>query len=185
MKDINIYIVRHGEASISWGGPSDPGLSPEGKSQAKKVASKLAKLNSDRLQIISSPRKRAIETAESLGNILKKPIKIKLEFNEIPSHKAKQKSLWLKRVAITPPLRLPNYLILWQKEILQNLLTLEQDTIIFSHFMVMNAIYAKLHKTRQLVSIQPAYTSQMHLIKKNNDLIFISLSNENTSKIIV
>jgi probable phosphoglycerate mutase len=185
VKDINIYIVRHGEASISWGGKSDPGLSLQGKSQAIESARELAKFNSQALQLISSPKKRAMETAEPLGQTLKKPIKIMSEFDEIPSQKAKKKNQWLRRVAATHSSKLPNYLKDWQNQIIKQLLNIDADSIIFSHFMVINAVYDKLCNPKQFVSLQPSYTSMMHLVKRKDSLCYVSLSNENTSKIIV
>ena len=95
MKDINIYIVRHAEASISWGGKSDPGLSLQGKSQAIESVIELVKFNSQALQLISSPKKRAMETAEPLGQTLKKRIKIMSEFCLLytsPSPRDRQKT---------------------------------------------------------------------------------------------
>ena len=185
MKDINIYIVRHGEASISWSGKSDPGLSLQGKSQSIESSRELAKFNSQALQLISSPKKRAMETAEPLGQTLKKPIKIINEFDEIPSQKAKKKNQWLRRVAATHSSKLPNYLKDWQNQIIKELLNIDADSIIFSHFMVINAVYDKLCNPKQFVSLQPGYTSMMHLVKRKDSLCYVSLSNENTSKIII
>jgi hypothetical protein len=51
--------------------------------------------------------------------------------------------------------------------------------------MVINAVYDKLCNPKQFVSLQPGYTSIMHLVKRKDSLCYVSLSNENTSKIIV
>ena len=37
MSEINIILVRHGEASASWSEDPDPGLSKDGINQAKKL----------------------------------------------------------------------------------------------------------------------------------------------------
>jgi len=185
VKDINIYIVRHGEASTDWGGHQDPGLSLEGKSQAYICASGLAKFNSKSLQILSSPRKRAFETAKPLGKLLNKPIRILESFNEIPSHRAKKKLQWLRGIAKLHSSKLPNYLQRWKEQIMLELSMIDKDTIIFSHFMVINAIFNELNNSKQFVSIQPGYASIMHITKKENRLSYVGISNENISKIVV
>ena len=62
--EINIYLVRHGEAGKSWDEDLDPGLSYKGKEQSKKLVSELDDdfklLN---FKAISSPLARAQETA--------------------------------------------------------------------------------------------------------------------------
>jgi len=126
-----------------------------------------------------------METAEPLGKTLNKPIKIMSDFDEIPSQKAKKKNQWLRRVATTHSSKLPDYLKDWQNQIIKQLLNIDADSIIFSHFMVINAVYDKLCNPKQFVSLQPDYTSRMHLIKRKDNLRYVSLLNENTSKIIV
>ena len=185
MKDINIYIVRHGEASTDWGSHQDPGLSLEGKSQAYICAYRLTKFNSESLQILSSPRKRAIETAKPLGKLLKKSIRIVESFNEIPSHRAKNKLQWLRKIAKLHSSKLPNYLQRWKEQVMLELSMIDKDTIIFSHFMVINAIFNELNSPKQFVSIQPTYTSTIHIKKKGNRLSYVGISDENISKIIV
>ena len=39
--EINIYLVRHGEAGKSWDEDPDPGLSDRGKGQSRKLVSQL------------------------------------------------------------------------------------------------------------------------------------------------
>ena len=39
--EINIYLVRHGEAGKSWDEDLDPGLSDKGKEQSRRLVSQL------------------------------------------------------------------------------------------------------------------------------------------------
>lgn len=67
-----IYIVRHGETeSNSKGlvqGQSDPNLIEKGRKQIQEVSNKLSKINFD--HFYTSPLKRAIESAQIMGEIL-------------------------------------------------------------------------------------------------------------------
>jgi probable phosphoglycerate mutase len=70
-----LYLVRHGESAGNIGGfrqsPDTP-LSPEGLKQAGLVAKRLKKIKIDRF--FSSPQMRAKQTAETIENVINKPI---------------------------------------------------------------------------------------------------------------
>jgi len=55
--NIDVYLVRHGQAELPWSQAKNAGLSEIGQQQAENVASDLAPLKS--LQLISSPLLRA------------------------------------------------------------------------------------------------------------------------------
>ena len=61
-----LLLIRHGEASASFGEHTDPGLSEKGKQQAHNLMEILSKENFDNFKFISSPKLRAIETAQPL-----------------------------------------------------------------------------------------------------------------------
>jgi broad specificity phosphatase PhoE len=56
MSEINIILVRHGEASASWSEDPDPGLSKDGINQAKKLCEDESLKNLHNFKFISSPR---------------------------------------------------------------------------------------------------------------------------------
>ncbi|MDQ1649269.1 MAG: ribonuclease / adenosylcobalamin/alpha-ribazole phosphatase [Frankiaceae bacterium] len=62
-------LLRHGQTSHSvrrlFSGSSDPMLSPEGRDQARAAAKRLLEVQFD--VVVSSPRRRAVTTAEQLG----------------------------------------------------------------------------------------------------------------------
>jgi probable phosphoglycerate mutase len=62
-------LLRHGQTSHSvrrvFSGSSDPVLTPEGRAQARAAAKRLADVPFD--VVVSSPRRRALVTAEQLG----------------------------------------------------------------------------------------------------------------------
>ena len=62
--EINIYLIRHGEAGKSWDEDPDPGLRNEGAKQSIKLVSKLsAAFKQLNFKAISSPLLRAQATA--------------------------------------------------------------------------------------------------------------------------
>ena len=53
MAEVEIILIRHGEAASSWGDDLDPGLSNLGKSQAEAVKENLKSFTSQNFQLIS------------------------------------------------------------------------------------------------------------------------------------
>ena len=98
MAEVEIILIRHGEAASSWGDDPDPGLSNLGKSQAEAVKENLESFTSQNFQLIASPKKRAIETAQPTSLDWKSEIKIDDTFSEIPASNIKLESRmeWLK-----------------------------------------------------------------------------------------
>ena len=82
---MKIYIIRHGEAAKSWEVDRDPELSLRGREQAQNISDILVQEDLNDFQIISSPLRRAIETAEPISKKLKKEVEINESFIEIPS----------------------------------------------------------------------------------------------------
>jgi len=68
------YFVRHGEAADDaedrYGGWYDPDLSPKGKLQAEQLAEKLFNQDIKVDLILTSPFRRAKQTAETIGKHL-------------------------------------------------------------------------------------------------------------------
>ena len=72
MSEINLLLVRHGEASESWSSHPDPDLSELGiKQSASLVNDKMLELL-DSYSFVSSPKLRAKMTAEPLIKKLNK-----------------------------------------------------------------------------------------------------------------
>jgi len=75
---MKVYFVRHGEAiddiEDRYGGWADLDLSPKGVKGAKEVGLKLKHAGVKADLILTSPLKRAVQTAEGLSEILKAPV---------------------------------------------------------------------------------------------------------------
>ena len=100
MSEINIILVRHGEASASWSEDPDPGLSKNGINQAKILCEDESLKNLQDFKFISSPRQRAQETSSFLSSKLNKVIEVSNVFDEIPAKRVllEDKMDWLKGI---------------------------------------------------------------------------------------
>src|SRR5882672_9191898 len=78
-----LYLVRHGEPSGTWTDARDPGLSPLGHEQAKAAAEALGAFG--RLAVVTSPLRRAHETAAPYAALRGVPPTISEAVAEIPT----------------------------------------------------------------------------------------------------
>ena len=185
---VNIYLIRHGKASSGWD-TIDPNLDLKGKEQADKIAFKLLKIAKEPFDIFSSPLIRCVQTAESFSKMKDKKIKIEDSMIEIPSpiKNLKKRVIWLKRVL---PLTWEELIsdedskeskidyFLWRKNILKFFLSINKDTFIFTHYLVINSIVSHLRKSDKVVFFNPDNTSLTHLSLSDKKLKIISLGDE-------
>lgn len=180
-----ILLIRHGEASASWGDHADPGLSNSGKAQAENLINELKNDDLNEFKFITSPKLRAIETAQPLAINYKKEVTIRNEFSEIPSDGIvnKDKQNWLKDIMTMDINHLPKEVKNWLSKIMDSIHSIEEDVIIFSHFMVINSVVASLLKESKLLYFYPDYTSCTRLMIKENKIIEISLGDTKKTRI--
>lgn len=103
MAETQIILIRHGEAASSWSDHPDPGLSDEGQGQAALTGKSLGEEYANH-QLLSSPKKRAMETMDYVSKGLKKDFLIDGRFIEIPAIGVPQdqKQKWLMGMMETP-----------------------------------------------------------------------------------
>jgi broad specificity phosphatase PhoE len=161
---IDIYLVRHGEASVLWSDAkaTDPGLSDRGREQAASVARELAPLGS--LRLISSPLRRARETAMPLGHRWDAPTRIDGRYREVPlSAETAARKAWLVDVMRARWHEVDDSIAVWRSAAWGALLALEHGAVIFTHFMLINAIVSRVTGDQRLVCCEPDYASVTHL----------------------
>ena len=93
-----IYLVRHGQAAAGYSEDPDPGLSDLGRTQSETAAASLCAARPER--ILSSPLKRALETAEPYAQIVEQPIILEPRMSEIPSPNlsVSERGAWLQGI---------------------------------------------------------------------------------------
>lgn len=135
-----LYLVRHGRAAAGWDTHPDPGLDPLGVHQAERMADQLAPLGP--LGLISSPLQRCRETAAVLGVRWGVEARIESLVAEIPSPEGVpmgERVDWLRGAmagtwsALGPPYTA------FRDGVAECLLSLQDDTVVASHFVAINA----------------------------------------------
>jgi len=150
-----IYLVRHGNAAGGFDESIDPGLDDLGHSQASAMAENLAPKGP--FALVSSPLQRAREIAEPLARAWGAAAAIEPRVTEIPSPTAvpAERGAWLKRVMDKQWDELGDALADWRQGILDALASLEEDTVIVTHFMVINIAAGAALNDKRLVTLRP------------------------------
>ena len=164
---MEIFLVRHGEAASSWGESPDPGLSELGLRQAVDVATQLRQLLVEPVQMISSPLQRAKETAAPLSRLLRQGVREDEAFREIPS--PVPLAQWSEQGAD---------LQAWRGKALGQLMELRQSAVIFTHFLVINAVVGHVLDRPQTLCFWPDNGSVTRLRLTGSSLELVTLGSE-------
>lgn len=171
-----ILLVRHGEAAAEWGQHQDPGLSELGREQAAKSAGDLAPQVDPRWQLLSSPKMRARETAEPLVKISGLPVRIDAVFREVPAPvPMAQRKTWLRQFMQQQWTDQPEELWQWRRAIVDTLCSLSQPTVIFTHFLVINAVVSEAQDRGEVLCFWPDNASITELVLEDGRLGLVSL----------
>ena len=134
--NIDVYLVRHGQAKLAWSQAKNAGLSEIGQQQAEDVANDLAALKS--LQLISSPLLRAQQTAMPLGRRWGVPIQIDGRYQEVPiTPNTAERKAWLADIMSCRWQEVSDNVTTWRNAAWEALLALERSSVIFTHFMLL------------------------------------------------
>ena len=177
---MDIYLVRHGEAAASWSESKDPGLSELGQAQAQDTAAELAKVVDPSVALISSPLLRAQETAVPLATALGLPVaSIDGAYSEIPSPvPLDQRQAWLRAYMKQQWGEQPQSLQSWRSLILEKLLGLQQPTVIFTHFLVMNTVVGALQGRSETLCFWPDNASVVQLKHTGDALELVEIGRQ-------
>ncbi len=179
---VSIYLVRHGEAAASWGEDPDPGLSQLGHQQALQVRDALECC--DNLRIISSPLKRAQDTAQPLATTLRTSIELDESFREIPSPVGiDDRRAWLSGFMQQQWSAQSPDIAGWRERAWSTLFACEQHTAIFTHFMIINSICCQLTEHSATLCCVPDNGSIMHLQLEGSSLELVSIGRQQQTKV--
>jgi broad specificity phosphatase PhoE len=180
---VKIYLVRHGRATSGWGLEEDPGLDDLGRFQAQATADKLAPLGP--LHIISSPRVRAQETATPLAKIWNIGPAIEDRVGEIrfPAEKSANRIEWLKKIMVDQWPNLDRDLQQWRREVIEALLSIKNDTVVFTHYIAINVAVGQATDDDRVVSFRPDNASVTIVETHGNSLYLVNRGNEADTKV--
>jgi broad specificity phosphatase PhoE len=162
-----LYLVRHARPSAGWGEDPDPGLHAVGHEQADAAARALA-AQLPPMPIYTSPLRRCRETAQPLEALWQVPAQILQAVAELPSPPLDLKSRhsWLveamqktwRKLAETAPAGSPDYLA-WRQTLLSAIVEVPQDSVIFTHFISINACVGAANARAEVVCFRPDHAS--------------------------
>lgn len=177
---MDIYLVRHGEAAASWAQAADPGLSELGWEQARKAARVLQpKLAAGEVELISSPMARACETAMPLAQELALAVKVNEAFREIQSPvPLAQRQAWLRQFMQQCWAEQPESLHRWRQQATGQLLLLQRPAVVFTHFLIINAVVGQLQGLDATLCCWPDNGSITHLRLREGGLELVSLGQQ-------
>ena len=174
---MDIYLVRHGEAAASWAQAPDPGLSALGQEQARAAARALqAKLAADAVQLISSPLARTLETAAPLAGELGLAVQVDEAFREIQAPvPLAERQAWLRQFMQQRWDQQPAQLHSWREQATRRLLALDTPAVVFTHFLVINAVVGQLTGSATTLCCWPDNGSITHLRYGGSGLELVAL----------
>jgi len=153
---VRLYLVRHGRAEAGFGESMDPGLDALGREQAEAAAAKLAPLGP--LPILSSPLRRARETAAPLAALWNRAPVIERAVAEIPSPQGmglEQRVAWLRKLMAGSWRGVPRDLAQWRELCIATVAAIPRDTAIFSHYIAINVIFGAATGDDRVVAFSP------------------------------
>lgn len=181
-----IYLVRHGEPTGSWGTSPDPdpGLSDLGHQQAAAAADRLRLLTPR--QVVTSPLKRASETAVPLAKALDMQMLVEKSVAEIPTPSGVPihgRGDWLRDVMARSWSDVDQGLRPWRQSALDYLMGLSTDTAVFSHYVLINVAVGAAIGDERVHCFAPAHASVTILDTNGRGLTLIELGATGTSAI--
>ncbi|MSX99302.1 MAG: histidine phosphatase family protein [Actinobacteria bacterium] len=155
LKSIRIALVRHGRASAGWDTALDPELDELGRAQAVEVAQKLVSIFGETdTKVISSPLMRCQQTAKPFAKLVGADVRICSEVAEIPSPLGIEMSDrvdWLRKIMQGKWSDLDQNYVDFKNQIIEFVSAIERDTVVFSHFIAINAVIGSLTNDDRLV----------------------------------
>ena len=179
-----IYLIRHGQAEAGWNMQHDPGLSDIGRQQASEAARALA----DRgpLPIIVSPLRRTRETAHEFEMKWRRPAVVDSRVAEIPSAgmTLEERGEWLKTLVKRRWDDLDQVVQDWRSAAIQSLLEISQDTVVVTHFMVVNAVVCWTKGDERVVCFNPLPGSRTTLARGGDSFNIVELGEAGASRVV-
>ncbi len=177
-----IYLVRHGEAAASWGEHPDPGLSELGTAQAQAVAQDLLARGAD--QIVCSPMQRCRETSVPFCELTGRSAEVVPQVSEIvtPSQ-VEDRVVWLRDL-MAGQWPSDGSMDSWRTDMLQRVMEMPDNTVVFSHFVAINTLIGQLTDTNDVLVFRPGYCSVTVLEKSGGTLSVKELGSEAATRVL-
>ena len=178
-----IHLVRHGEAAQRWVEARDPVLSERGRAQAEAAAMRLAA--APPMALRTSPLRRAQETADPLASHWQRPPLIDEAFREVPGPEDfAARPAWIAALMQAEWSQVDDAVAAWRTRLWEALLAIEEDTVIHTHFMVINAAVSMLERAPRVVVFEPDYCSVTVLARRGPEITVHELGASRTTQVL-
>ncbi|MGB3624917.1 MAG: histidine phosphatase family protein [Henriciella sp.] len=178
-----IWLVRHGEAAAGWGEADDPGLSALGHKQADAAADILS--SQSIVKIICSPMTRCQETARPFSTRAELDVRTEARVSEIPTPEGlSDRRAWLSGFMAGDWSEAPALLVDWKSDLIQTLDGLEDNTVVFTHFIAINTIVGHLTGSAKVTNFRPGHCSITKLKTSPEGLSVAELGSESATRVL-
>ena len=140
-----VHLVRHGRAAAAWDEDPDPPLSEDGLAQALRVAARFT--GGPPLRVVSSPLLRCRQTAFPLATAWGTEVRLEPRVAEIPSPhglSVSERGAWLSEAMAGTwsdlAARSGDDFLRYREATVGALRDLDEDAVVFSHFVAINAV---------------------------------------------
>jgi len=180
---VRIYLVRHGRASAGFAEAVDPGLDAVGHKQAKAIVQELAPFGP--LPLITSPLKRARETAAAFEVQWQVTAQIEPRIAEIPSptEDLQAREAWLHQAFQGRWSDLPKPYQAWRDEVVSFLLSRRTTSVVTTHFVAINAAVGAATGDDRLLCFEPDHCSCTVLEVHNDNLLVVARGRQRATQI--
>jgi len=155
---LRCFLVRHGEAAAHWGEEEDPGLSALGRQQAERASAELLALGvPEDGAILTSPKARARQTAAPFAARTGREAILAPIFREIPAPvPLAERRDWLRGFLRERWSACHHTEVLaWRRGLVDALAGLDRPAVIFTHFLVINAVVAHARGLDDVLAFWP------------------------------
>ncbi|MAN45082.1 MAG: histidine phosphatase family protein [Alphaproteobacteria bacterium] len=178
-----IFLVRHGEAAAAWGNHPDPGLSELGRKQAESVAEQLKALGAT--HAITSPMQRCRETARPFERAMGVTAPLVEEVSEIATpNYVTDRVTWLRRYMAGTWAAEGSEHLPWRDRMMARLAEVADTTVVFSHFVAINAIVSAVRNDARTIVFRPGHCSITQLVRENGLLKVKELGSESATRVL-
>jgi broad specificity phosphatase PhoE len=136
-----VHLVRHGRAAAGWDRDPDPPLDAVGEDQARRAAELLAPLGVR--AVVTSPLRRCRETAAPLAGRWGVTPTVETAVAEVPSPLGvamAERVDWLRRAMAGTWSDLDHRYAEFRDGVVSYVAGRGEDTVVFSHFIAINAV---------------------------------------------
>jgi broad specificity phosphatase PhoE len=179
-----IHLVRHGQASAGFDADPDPGLDDLGRAQAVKVASEL--VTKGPMPIRTSPLLRCQETAEPLAALWGAEPIVDPAVTEVaaPTADLAGRSVWLRGAMAGEWSALEDAPRRWRDTLLGAVAAIDIDTVIFTHFVAINAVIGAATGSDRVLVERLANGSRTVVETRPEGLVLVEAGGSGTSAVL-